>query len=234
MIKIFNIEWVRYVAVLMIGLALGAIFYPSKTITKEETTKYQEQISRLENEKKSMNSLFESQLNMEKLQSKKYQKQTTAKIDTLKKENFKLQSRVKESRFKIIKPDGTIEEKWFKESQTDIVSSTVTSIKSEYSRKVKSIENKWKKLHEKRIKKIQSDYERKLTESKKTEIQIYKKEKIEINKRSFGVSMGMMTDQRYFSSITYDLFGPVFIDIHLEFDPSTQEKEAGLGFGFRF
>ena len=231
---ILQLEWVRYVLVGLIGIAIGAIFYPSKTITTEETREFEQKITRLEAQKESITSIFENQLSLEKQQSRKYQEQVTKKLDVYKEENYKLKQKVSEKRFKIVRPDGTIEEKWFKESETDVVSSTVTKIKSEFTRKVKSIENKWMTIHKKRVEKIKADYEKKIAESTHTKEKTHKKKVVEINKRNFGISGGIMTDKKYFGGVTYDIFGPLFLDLHLESDRSFQNKEVGLGIGIRF
>ncbi len=231
---LLQLEWIRYVTVLLIGVAIGAIFYPSKTITKEEMYELKQKVVRLENEKKFITTFFEKKINMEKSQSKKYHEQVTKNIESLKQENFRLKQKVSEKRFKIVKPDGTIEEKWFKESETDVVSSVVTKIKSEFTRKVKSIENKWKKIHEKRINKIKKMYEKKIKLQSEYKERKVTKVKTEINKRNFGISLGFTTKQNYFSSITYDIYGPFFLDILLKSNNNFSDKGAGIGIGIRF
>lgn len=232
--KLLKLEWVRYVLVGLIGIAIGAVFYPSKTITKEEISKYEQIVSRLETEKSVTNKFYQDQYTKEVQSNKEYKEEVAKKVETLKEENYKLSQKVSEKRFKIIKPDGTIEEKWFKDSETDVVSSTVTSIKEEFTRKVSNIEVKWMKIHEERIKTIKEDYEKKLAENKRIRSEIIKKEKTEINKRNFGISLGMTTDKSYFSSVSYDVFGPFFLDLHLESSGNFGDKEAGLGVGVRF
>lgn len=232
--KILTNRYAQLVLTLVIGVAVGAIFYPSKSIRKEEIRKYEEKLAKQEKETATMQLELGGMLNEEKKQNKTLREESHKKISSLKEENFKLKSKITEKRFKIIKPDGTIEERWFKESETDVVASAVTNIKSEFTRKVTSIEKKWKKVHEERVKKIKSDYEKKLSESKKIDSSIEKKEKIDINKRNFGISLGKKTDNDYFSGISYDIFGPVFLDLHFEADEAFGDKEAGLGIGLRF
>lgn len=231
---ILQLEWVRYVLIGLIGIAIGAIFYPSKTITTEETRKFEQKIEKLKVEKSKI--LQKTYVDIREMQSsnKQYREESEKKVTILKQENYKLKSRVKESKFKIIKPDGTIEERWFKESETDIVSSVVTSIKEEFSRKVQSIENKWMTLHTKRIKVIKENYEKKLFVAASLVLEATKKKKVEINKRSFGISLGLTSEKDYFSNISYDIFGPVFLDILLLTDQQLDEKKVGVGFGLRF
>lgn len=227
-------QWVRYILILLVGIGVGAIFYPSKTITKEEEITLKQKIERLETEKKNITSFFEKRLEMEIYQGKKYHEQVTKEIDSLKEENTTLKQKVSEKKFKIVRPDGTIEEQWFKDSESEVVTSTVTKIKSEFNRKVESIENKWKNMHEERVKKVKEDYEKKIAELREHEATKTTKEKIEINKHNFGVSLGYTTEQNYFSSVTYDIYGPFFLDVHLESDKQFGDKEIGFGVGLRF
>ena len=232
--QILKLEWVRYVIIGLIGIAIGAIFYPSKTIETEERHKFEQTITKLQAEKETTKTFYQDLYNKEVVENKQYQEESTKKIDSYKEENFKLKQKVSEKRYKIVRPDGTIEEKWFKDSETDVVSSAVTQIKSEFTLKVKSIETKWMKIHEERIKKIKKEHEASIVSLSSTRSETVKKKKVEINKRSFGASFGVMTDEKLFSSITYDVFGPMFLNLHLEADRSFGDKEVGIGIGIRF
>ena len=232
--KIFENQFVRYALILLIGIGIGAIFYPSKTITKEEVYTMEQKIERLETEKREETKVMKALLDISEFKSKLIKEESEKKVESLKEENFKLKHKVSEKRFKIVRPDGTIEEKWFKESETDVVSSVVTKIKSEFTRKVQSIENKWRKIHEQRISKIKQTYEKKIAERSVRQVRKVTKEKTEINKRSFGMSLGLTSQKDIFSSVIYDVYGPFFLDLHLESDREFEDKEIGLGIGLRF
>ena len=227
-------KYVQLILTLAIGIGIGAIFYPSKTITKEEISTYKQKIERLENEKHKIDIQYMYDLNKLEKENKQYEEVTDRKVDSLRQENFKLKQKVSEKHFKIIKPDGTIEEQWFKDSETEVVASVVTEIKEEFTRKVKSIENRWKVTHEKRVKKIKQEYERKLSEALLTTSTHYTKTKTEINKRNFGISIGVSSRKDYVSSITYDVYGPFFIDVHIGASQEFNDQETGIGLGFRF
>lgn len=232
--KILNNKIIRYAVILLIGGAIGAIFYPSKTITKEETFKLKQKIERLETEKKNITAFYEKQINETKIENRKFKEEANKKSDYLKEENFKLKQKVSEKRFKIVKPDGTIEEKWFKDSETDATSSTIARIKSEFSKKIKETENKYKRIHEQRIKKIKEKFSKKLALHESHQIEKIKKTKTEINKRSFGLSLGYTSNKRYFSSVMYDVYGPFFLNLHLESNKNLTNTETGLGIGMRW
>lgn len=232
--KLLQNTYVRYGVALAIGAAISAIFYPTKSIEREIEAKYESKKELLIEDFKTINNRIEKEKTELSQEVKQLQIESSAKISSLKVENTQLKSKVKESKFKIVRPDGTVEEKWFKESETDIVSSTITSIKSEYARKVKSIENKWKTVHTKRVKIIKENYEKKLQE-KETVIASYKKkESIQINPRSFGVAFGVMSDDQYYGNISYDVYGPWFLNLQVESDQEFQNGSGGFGLGLRF
>lgn len=232
--KLLEYKYALPVLCLLGGIAIGAIFYPSKSITREETAKYEETIQRLENEKRDIEFKAQTELFNKQVEFSEKKSELQTKISSLTTENTILKQSTKETMIKIIKPDGTITEKSYKESDTEIVSQIVTDIKQEFNEKVTSIENKWKEVHEKRVVAIKDTYEKQLSEKQHIIDEYSKKETIKINERKFGVSLGYTSYSKYFSSISYDVFGPFFLDLHLESDSGFSDSGAGVGLGFRF
>jgi hypothetical protein len=231
--KILNNSVVRYTLILVAGIAIGAIFYPSKSITREEQRKYEREIEKLKIQKEVTEKIFEKKLDEESKSHKKYKEETEKKVSVLREENYKLKQKVSEKKFRIVKPDGTIIEKWFKDSEIEQTSSIVTNIKLEFNRKVKSIENKWKKVHEERVVKIKEEFDQKIKEKDHIIASLKKKETIKINERKFGVAVGRMSDEDYYTNISYDIAGPLFLNMQVEsnFDNSSA---VGFGIGLRF
>lgn len=226
-------EWIKYIAVGLILIAVGAIFYPSKTITIEEKYRLEQEITKLKQEKKDIKTELETKLTTEEQKNIIYKRETESKLSSLRTENTSLKQRVSERTLKIIKPDGTIVEETFKESQTEMVTQVITEIKQEFNEKVQSIENKWKKIHERRVLKIKEDYSL-IIKEKDTKLEEYSKKKtVEINKRKFGISFGYLGQDNYFSSVQYDVFGPMFLDLHMDED-SRSGTRTGIGMGIRF
>lgn len=232
--KLLEYKYAVPVLCLLGGIAIGAIFYPSKTITREITAKYEAKIEKLENEKRDIQFDSQTELFNKEVEFSEKKTELQSKISSLTTENTRLRKKTKETIVKIVKPDGTIEEKIVRTSDTEIVSQIVTDIKQEFTEKVTSIENKWKDVHERRVVAIKDTYEKKLSEKQHIIDEYSKKEKIEINKRNFGVSLGYRNGDKYFSSISYDVYGPFFLDLHLESKKNFSDSGAGVGLGFRF
>lgn len=232
--RLLKHKYAAPVIALLVGMAIGAIFYPSKSITREVVSKYEEKIERLENEKRDIEFKSQTELFNKEVQFSQKKSELQNKISSLTTENTRLKRKTKETMIKIIKPDGTITEKSYKESDTEIVSQIVIDIKQEFTEKVTSIENKWKDVHEKRVVAIKDKYDKQLSEKQHIIDEYRKRETIKINERKFGVSLGYTNYDKYFSSISYDVFGPFFLDLHLESDSGFRDSGAGVGIGFRF
>ena len=222
--------------VLMIAVACliaGGLLYPSKSIDEKVRQTYQEKIDKLTKEKGSLQLDIALKEIAQFKESLIKEEEVRKKVSILKIENRSLREKTKERWFKLIKPDGTIVEKRYKESDKQETSKIVTSIKSEFTRKVKSIENRWKKIHKQQVTKIKEKYSKEITEKKEIIAKLEKRKITKINERKFGVAVGMMSDKDYFSNISYDIAGPFFIDLQIESNGS-DSNSAGIGLGIRF
>lgn len=222
------------VVCLLVGMAIGAIFYPSKSITREEIRKYEAKIEKLEEQKRFIELDRKENWDFQERKFKRYQKETEQKISTLRTENTQLKQKVKERIVKIVTPDGTIREEIVRESDTQVVSQIVTDIKQEFTEKVASIENRWKTVHERRVVQIKDSYEKKLAEKQHIIDTYSKKETIKINERKFGVSLGYTTDDTIYSNISYSIFGPFFVDFNVTSDREFKDQSLGAGIGISF
>lgn len=232
--KVLNNPLIRHSLILVLGVAIGAIFYPTKHIEREIEQKYQSKIQRIKEESKFKEVVYKDAIDKQIALSIKIERESNEKISSLKIENNSLKQKVKERKLKIVKPDGTVVEESFRESETEAVSRVITDVRQEFNTKVKSIENKWKKVHEKRVVEIKEKYEKKLEEKQKIIAEYKKKESIKVNPRSFGLAAGVMSDNQYYGNISYDVFGPLFLNLQIESDRNFQDSSGGIGLGFRF
>lgn len=232
--KLLQNTYVRYGLALMIGAAIGAIFYPTKSIEREIESKYQSKIERLESDRRYIEEKYSQELRREINSNVEYRKETNKKISSLKTENTHLKQNVKEKTLKIVKPDGTIVEETFKESETEVVSKVVTSIKQEFNEKVSSIEKKWETVHKKRVRAIIDKHDKEIKQKEEIISSYKKKETIKINHRSFAIAAGKLNDDNYYGNVSYDIFGPVFINGHFEANNKFEVDKLGVGIGLRF
>jgi hypothetical protein len=227
---IANSKPLQGVLVLLLGVFLGAVFYPTKHIEETLTKKHQEEIAVIkEQHQKELTKEHESYVKVSD-EFRSYHAESEKKISTLTTKVTNLESHQKTAYYKVVRPDGTIEIKRF--SETDVSESTkvVTQIQEEFKQKVDSIENKWETIHKERVTQIQKQFDAKEQEYKKTIDEMKQTKVVDINKKSFGIEVGLLTNKDYYGHVTYDLFGPLFIGGHAQFGP---EQAAGLGIGLR-
>lgn len=224
-------QWFKFVVVLLVGVTIGALFYPTKRIEEKITQKYESQITTLK--ETHLKEVKDVQEKLDKVteQSRVYKEQTEHKITTMTSQMKDLQSKQKTSFYKIVRPDGTIEIKKFSETEVNESSKVVTQVQEEFKKKVEEIETKWETIHKERVTKIQTDFQSK-EEMYKKEISELKSSKVtEINKKSFGLEAGITTDKNYYGHATADLWGPIFVGLHGQLG---EDRNLGIGLGLRF
>lgn len=228
-------EWVRLVAMLLLGITIGAIFYPTKRIEEKLTVKHQEEMTALKEqhskETKDLTEKYDSAV----AETKSLKVESERKISKLTDEVKTLKTKQKSSTYKLIKPDGTIEERTFSESEVDESSHVVTQIQEEFKTKIESIENRYAIIHAERVTAIKKEFDSKEASYKKTIDELTKSKTVSVNEKRFGLEAGILTDKNYYGHATMDLWGPVFIGVHGEL---SQDKlngnKMGAGIGLRF
>lgn len=233
MAKILTNKFVQIAIALLAGLMIGAIFYPSKTITEEERQRYEEKIEKKVEEKEKLRKELTEKIDLEKEKNTELRVETERKIAVMKTEIRELQAKTKKKTFKLVKPDGTIIEKTFSESEVNESTKVITEVREEFNQKVTSIEKKWMKVHKERVDKIKKDYSKKEEKYKETIAELSKKKEVKINERKFGVAIGYLSNENYYSNVSYDIAGPLFLNLHTESD-FRGDFAAGLGIGLRF
>lgn len=224
-------KWVQFLLVGAAGIAIGALFYPTKRIEEKERQHYEEQLSI----EKSNHSAEISQLNekvtVAKQESLSIKMESEHKINSLTSEIKTLKSKQKTASYKIVRPDGTIEERQFSETEVDQSSQVVTQIQEEFKQKVEAIETKWENIHKERVSSIKKEFASKEETYQKKIFDLEKSKVTEINKKSFGLEAGLLSDKNYYGHVSYDVVGPFFLGLHAQFGVSTA---GGAGLGIRF
>lgn len=235
-------RYVQLVLALAIGITIGAIFYPTSTII--ETTekrieeKYEEKITKLNTEHSETTKKLEESIDSMKQSHKEYEEEVSSSKSSYEQTIRDLKSKVTERTYKLVKPDGTIVEKTFKESETEEHNSYVKSVTEEFNRKVKSIEDKWMAIHKKRIVEVreESDIKNKEIYDKKYEKLLEEKtSKItKTNEKQYNIELGYTTDKDIYLHSSYTLWGPMSIGAHADGQRDMTDMSFGLGLGISF
>lgn len=227
-------EWVRLVGVLLIGITIGVVFYPSKRIEEKLTQKHQEEIAILKEshskETKDLTEKYDSVVS----ESKSIKSESERKITKLTDEVRTLKSKTKVATYKLVKPDGTIEERSFTENEVDESSHVVTQIQEEFKQKVESIENRYAAIHSERVLAIKKEFDSKESEYKKTIDELQKSKTVTVNEKKFGLEAGITNEKNYYGHATMDVWGPTFVGVHGQVGPNNDSNNLGIGLGLRF
>ena len=121
-------DYVRGVLILLLGVTIGALFYPTKKVEEKVSQKYEQQISQIKSEFQTYKSVSEE------------------KITSLTSQVTELNTHQKIVYVKVVKPDGTVEihkttEKDTQESDSkssQVTQDKITQIQSEFASKEKT------------------------------------------------------------------------------------------------
>lgn len=232
--ELLSKEWFRLLGVLVIGVTIGAVFYPTKRIEERVSQKYEQQIQTMKEQhvKESAES-DEKWLEIVSAAKEKHI-QSEKKVVKLQEEVKTLQSKQKTAYYKLIKPDGTIEERSFTESEVNESTKVITEIQEEFKTKIDELENRYSIIHAERVTKIKKEFDSKESEYKKTIEELTKSRVVSINEKSFGVEVGLLSNKNYYGHATMDLWGPVFFGVHGEVNTISNNNLLGVGVGLRF
>lgn len=227
-------EYVRLVGVLLIGITIGALFYPTKSIEEKMTKIHQEEMAKtVATYEKSVQDLTERYAAVLK-ENQELHVTSEKKISKLTEEVKSLQSKQKTAYYKLIKPDGTIEIKKFTESEVNESTKVVSQIQEEFKQKIDKIETKWSEIHSERVAKLQTEFSSKETEYKKKIEELEYSKTVKINEKKFGVEAGLLSNKNYYGHATMDVWGPMFLGVHGELSKDNGDNKLGAGIGLRF
>lgn len=243
-------RYVQLVGVLLLGITIGALFYPTKSIEerveRETSAEYEKKITEIEAEHKEKEEQLQEKVASEEASRKTLERETSEKIEILTTENRQLKESTKKKRFKLVKPDGTIIEKEYEESNREEVTSIVTEVRKEFDEKIKQTEDRWKKAYRERLVKIKEKQDTlvaNLQEEHKIEIEKLKSEKVvKVNEKKFRTEIGYTTDNEVRVGGSYKLWGPISIGGSVDIGTDGIREGSGLGsggevhigFGFEF
>lgn len=222
---------IRAAVALLIGVAIGAIFYPTKHIEERERQRYEIELNHVKEEHTKETQQLQETFAKEKQETSHTIQSYEGKITKLTNEIHILKSKTKTAYYKVVRPDGTVEIKKFSESEVNESTQVISKIQEEFKQKIDSIEEKWEKVHKQRLTEIVKQFDSKEQEYTKKIAELEKSKISDVNKKQFGLEAGVTTNLNYYGHATADLFGPVFVGAHAQFGSSSS---AGLGLGLRF
>jgi chromosome segregation ATPase len=226
-----NSKVTQFALTLLIGVAIGAVFYPTKTLTETLSKKYEQQISVLntqhQTELATQKASYESQLAI----SNQTISTQTSKITSLQSSVSDLKSKQHIVYYKIVHPDGTVEERQTTDTSSDDQSTVVTKVQQEYTAQLAAIQTKYETIHKTLMDQQKSTYDSQIATLNTTISSLQSSKTETVNAKHYGVEGGMLTNSTYYVHGNADVFGPVFVGIHGE---AGNSNGIGAGLGLRF
>lgn len=172
-------------------------------------------------------------------QKQSYETQLSSLSLELKDKESKYESQIKDLRtkiristIKVVKPDGTIEERKIEQSEVVDLTASIEETRREYSVQLREQEQKLRIEQEHTISQLSLEWtqERSKLES---EIAVLKESKqTSINPRQLRVEAGLMSTLNPYIHFNYDLTSPLFVGTQVE--RSSNEYDVGIGIGVKF
>lgn len=231
--KLLKNRTVQFILTLVAGVAIGALFYPTKNIEEKVKKEYEQKIERVSEEKEQLRKNLSEKVDELEKEKTELRIETSQKITKLTYQIRELESSKKETFYKIIKPDGTIEEKRYTESEVSETSQVITKVREEFDQKVSQIAERWKTVHKRRVEQLKKDFESKESEYKSTIAKLESEKRVEINPKKYGVELGITSDNNYYGHVNVDVFGPLFLGLHTQSN-FLNDHSVGAGIGIRF
>lgn len=217
----------------LIGCAIGALFYPTKHIEERVKQEYEQKLEVERVSKEELEKVLKEEIDELKEERTTLKIETSERITQLKYEIKDLQAKKKETFYKLVKPDGTVEIRKFKESEVNESTRVITSIRQEFDQKVSEIEERWKRVHTKRVETLKQEFDVKEKQYQETIAKMESEKEIHINPKKYGIEVGILSNKNYYTHANVDVFGPVFVGVHSQTD-FIGDFAIGAGVGLRF
>jgi hypothetical protein len=221
----------QFIIVFIAGLVIGAVFYPSSRTEKKSSEKYEQQISKLNEQHSKEISDARSQITSLEQKNESIEKQYQGKMSSMSQRISQLQKSKKVNHYKLIRPDGTIEERTVIEDNVTENVQAVEQVKQEYEAKLTAQAQSIRKESEDIVLSIQRTFDRKEREYQQKISSLETSEVKQVNIKRFGVEAGILLNRSYYLHATADLTGPLFLGTHAE---TGFNSTVGLGLGLRF
>jgi predicted RNase H-like nuclease (RuvC/YqgF family) len=223
----------QLVMALIIGIAVGAVFYPSKSIKESLSKEYEAKFAAMTVENSKQKEELQKKVDKLIQENVSIQKDSQAKISSLTQEIKQLKTKKKTVTVKITKPDGTIEERTEEVSETEENSTLIATLKQEYDQKIVQLETKLTTEKTEEIAKLTKEYAAQTTNYQTTISELKKQLDIQINPKKYSIGLGYMSKDSVYVYTDATIFGPVMIGVITQ---SNFRDSFGLGggIGIRF
>jgi len=230
--EVASLRWVQVLGAFAAGALMCTLLYPTKTITSKITQDYETKIQQLETQHKTEVTSLQTKVDSLTQSNKSLTERYEAKITQLNLQIQTYSSQRIEVHYKLTKPDGTIEERSYLQTQDQATQTMMSEMKSEYDRQLLQTQSEYQRKSEELVSQTRLEYQMKI-DTLKTELSKYTSSStVTVNAKKLGLELGYNTDFRTYLHGTYDIWGPIFIGGQI--DKGTTSSGGGFDIGVRF
>lgn len=247
--RLLENQYVRYVFVFLGGVLLTMVLYPSGTVSTTEKRKIEEEIRTVYETKlqqseivlKQETSRFEKQISSLKEENSRRELELSTKLNSVTSENSSLKQKTKMVTVEKIHPDGTIERKTISTSELESETQKIAKIQQEAEQKLKETVSKLSEQHSKELTEktssMQSTIEKlsvdlSLSERLRRE-EIEKSRTVVRTVRPLALGLGVNTDRQYTAEAQYMFLGPLYVGASYDHGGISNNR-TGISLGIRF
>lgn len=222
---------IQLVLVFIAGGAVAAIFYPTKIIQDKLQKTFDQQISILKQQHAQEVSSLQESYSKQLQESKTTTEQLSIKVTSLTTENTSLKTHQKKTFFKIVHPDGTVEERATSTSDSDTEQQISQQVQQEYQKKLEEDVTKLESVQADKVSSMQKQWDSKEQDYQHTIATLTQTHSVSTNPKNFSLDVGALTNLDYYGHVTYDIWGPFILGLQTQFGSSSA---VGAGLGIRF
>ena len=221
----------QFALVFIAGGTVAALFYPTRIVQTKLQKTFDQQVSVLkEQQAKEISSVQES-YKQQTQELKKTNEDLSIKVTSLTTQVTSLKMHQKKQFYKIVHPDGTVEERASTTTDSEESQQISQQVQQEYRKKLEEDVTKLESIQADKIANMQKQWDSKEQDYQHTISTLTQSKTVTTNPKNFTLDVGMLTNSDYYGHVTYDLWGPFIFGLQGQFGPT---PAAGAGLGIRF
>jgi ATP-dependent Lon protease len=221
----------QFALVFLAGGVVASVFYPTKHIEEKLQKTYQQQISTLTQQHSQELSKMQTTYEAQSQTLSQTNMQLTSKVNALTDQVTNLKTHQSKTFYKIVHPDGTIEERASSVKDSDEEQQITQQVQSEVDQKVQASTQAITSQFSQQISEMQKTWDSKEQTYQKTISTLTQSKVEDTNKKNFTLDVGALTNADYYGHVSYNLLGPIVIGLQGQFGTS---PAAGAGIGLTF
>ena len=221
----------QFALTFLAGAIVAGVFYPTKHIETKLQKTFDQQISTLKQQHATELSTVETQYKKQVEEVTATNVQLDRRVTQLTTQVTTLKLHQKKTFYKIIHPDGTIEERASTTTDSEEEQQLAQQAQEEVTQKISEARKTITDEFTQQITTMQREWDSKEKSYKDTIATLTESKVVDINPKNLTVDVGALTNLSYYGHVTYNILGPFVFGLQGQFGSSSA---AGAGLGLRF